>query len=101
MKSSKPKKNLVRFPDSDFVIIDFLFQGISVDAEHLSGFNLVSVMRHQCQLDEWLFHLFDDDVVEAVELNLSFFLLLEENLKLTLYKLFKAYGLKIRNKKII
>ncbi len=94
-------KNLVRATDADFVVVDFLLQSIAVDAEHLRGADLVAVVREKCELDQRLFDLLENDVVEPVQFNLSFFLLLEEDFEFALYELLEADALKVRNKKVI
>jgi hypothetical protein len=86
---------------ADFIVIDLLFQSIAVDAEHLSGLYLIAIIGAEGQLEKGLLDLFNHDVVQTIQFNLSFFLLRKENFQLALYKFLQADGLKVSNEKIV
>lgn len=87
--------------NADLVVIDLLLKGIAVDTEHLRGLHLIPVVREERKLNERLLDLFDNDVVKAVQLNLSFTLLLEEHFEFALNEFLETDTLEICDKKII
>ena len=93
--------DLVHSFNANFVIINFLFQSVAIDAQHLSGFYLVAIVGAQSDFQQRSFDLFQNNIVQTVQFNLSFFLLLEQNLQLALNKLLEAHSLKISDEKIV
>lgn len=92
---------LVRAANADFVVVDLLLECVAVDTEHLRSTDLVAVVREKSELDQRLFNLFENDVVETVEFYLSFFLLLEENFQFALYELLEANALEVSNEEVV
>lgn len=93
--------SLVHFFDTNLIVVNFLFQSVSVDAEHLCGFHLIAIVGAQGNFKKGSFNLLQNDIVKAIQLDLSVSLLLEKDLELTFHQLLEADCLKICNKKIV
>ena len=89
------------FFNPDLVGVDFLFQSVAVDTEHLSGLHLVAIVSAQSDLDEGALDLFHNDAVQTIEFNLGFALLLEEDFQFALYEFLEANGREVRYEQLI
>jgi hypothetical protein len=84
-------KALVQFFDFNFIVVNFLLQGVAIDSEQKSGFHLIAVVGAQSDFQKRAFNLLHNNVIETVEFNIGVFLLLEENLELALNEFFKSH----------
>ena len=86
---------------ANLVVVDLLFQCVSIDTEQLRRFDLISVARNQCKFDEGFLYLFEDDVIKSRQFDIRIALLLKEHLKLALDELFEAHSLEVCNEEIV
>lgn len=94
--------SLVNFiSNPDLVTINLFLERVAIDSKHLGGFHLVTVVDSEGQFDKRLFDLFQNDLMQAIEFDLGFLLLLKKHFQLAADEFLQTDGLKIGDEKII